>query len=216
MPFKDPEAKRAYMRKWVAEHRERLREYMRNYQRKYMPVWRAANPAKWKEIAHRSYVANKDKHLADCKKWQAKNRVQQRAYKKAYAKAWRQRNPEKARAAFLRHYPKAKLASQRWEKRNPHKRIEKDGRRRARELACTAEDCTARIAILRRERFCHWCCIFMPIGTATIDHVIPLAKGGRHCRDNLVAACHTCNSSKGQKTLSEWMEYKRKEFQEAA
>lgn len=215
MPFKDPEAKRAYMRKWVAEHRERLREYQRNYQRKYMPAWRAANPKKWKEIAHRSYVANKDKHFADCKEWRDKNREKYLAYQKAYMKAWRQRNPEKVRAKFLKYYPKMRLTSKLWEKRNPHKMVDKGHRRRARMLAGTTEDCTARIAVLLRERFCRWCCEFMPLGTATIDHVIPLARGGQHCRDNLVAACRKCNSSKGQKTLSEWMEYKAG-FQEAA
>lgn len=31
----------------------------------------------------------------------------------------------------------------------------------------------------------------------TIDHVVPIAKGGTHAFDNLVAACRHCNSQKG-------------------
>jgi 5-methylcytosine-specific restriction endonuclease McrA len=38
----------------------------------------------------------------------------------------------------------------------------------------------------------------------TLDHVIPLSKGGKHSKDNVVAACLCCNDSKGNKTLEEW------------
>lgn len=38
----------------------------------------------------------------------------------------------------------------------------------------------------------------------TLDHVIPLSKGGTHSKDNVVPACLHCNSSKGNRTLEEW------------
>lgn len=38
----------------------------------------------------------------------------------------------------------------------------------------------------------------------TLDHVVPLKRGGSHGIGNLVAACRTCNSSKGAKLLVEW------------
>lgn len=41
-------------------------------------------------------------------------------------------------------------------------------------------------------------------GRMTIDHVVPLARGGKHEADNLVPACQSCNSSKGAKLLEEW------------
>ncbi len=37
----------------------------------------------------------------------------------------------------------------------------------------------------------------------TIDHVIPKQNGGRNSWDNLVAACHSCNVRKGNRTPSE-------------
>lgn len=38
----------------------------------------------------------------------------------------------------------------------------------------------------------------------TIDHVIPLSRGGLHQIDNLLPACRSCNSHKHTKTLKEW------------
>jgi 5-methylcytosine-specific restriction endonuclease McrA len=32
-----------------------------------------------------------------------------------------------------------------------------------------------------------------------VDHVVPLARGGTHTRDNLATACPSCNISKGTK-----------------
>jgi 5-methylcytosine-specific restriction endonuclease McrA len=37
----------------------------------------------------------------------------------------------------------------------------------------------------------------------TLDHVIPKSKGGTHAWDNVVTACETCNSRKGDRTLLE-------------
>jgi len=53
---------------------------------------------------------------------------------------------------------------------------------------------------------CHYCSVDLVYpyehgntNSATIDHVIPLSKGGKHERGNLVAACLSCNSSKSNK-----------------
>lgn len=35
----------------------------------------------------------------------------------------------------------------------------------------------------------------------TIDHVLPVSKGGKSTFENTVAACFTCNSKKGNQTL---------------
>lgn len=38
----------------------------------------------------------------------------------------------------------------------------------------------------------------------TIDHWIPLAKGGNNCEENLRSACQFCNQDKGDMWPSEW------------
>lgn len=39
---------------------------------------------------------------------------------------------------------------------------------------------------------------------ASIEHVIPLARGGTHSFDNVVLACMACNLSKNSRLLDEW------------
>jgi hypothetical protein len=34
----------------------------------------------------------------------------------------------------------------------------------------------------------------------TLDHIVPVALGGEHDRNNLAAACYRCNEFKGSKT----------------
>lgn len=41
-----------------------------------------------------------------------------------------------------------------------------------------------------------------------LDHIFPIALGGRDDAENLIYACRTCNSSKGSKDLMEWMGYR--------
>lgn len=39
---------------------------------------------------------------------------------------------------------------------------------------------------------------------ATLEHILPLSRGGTHTFSNTSLACHRCNVSKNAKTLDEW------------
>ena len=41
------------------------------------------------------------------------------------------------------------------------------------------------------------------------DCVLPISRGGRYTRDNVVPACATCNASKCNAEVTEWMRRKR-------
>lgn len=38
----------------------------------------------------------------------------------------------------------------------------------------------------------------------SLDHVIPVSKGGNHSIGNMMSLCRSCNSSKGNRLLVEW------------
>lgn len=43
---------------------------------------------------------------------------------------------------------------------------------------------------------CHYCGKTFPPSELTMDHLVPVARGGRSVRGNVVPACHACNASK--------------------
>jgi 5-methylcytosine-specific restriction protein A len=54
---------------------------------------------------------------------------------------------------------------------------------------------------------CHYCGRRVPPGELTMDHVIPLGRGGSSDRMNIVAACKECNNKKKYLLPTEWDEY---------
>ena len=50
---------------------------------------------------------------------------------------------------------------------------------------------------------CHYCGKTFPPGELTMDHVVPVARGGRSVRGNVVPACRACNASKKYLTPAE-------------
>lgn len=52
--------------------------------------------------------------------------------------------------------------------------------------------------------FNHRCAYCGATDRITQDHVIPLSQGGTDSIENVVPACRSCNSSKGDKTPEEW------------
>lgn len=55
--------------------------------------------------------------------------------------------------------------------------------------------------VLRRDK--HQCQYCGSKHKLTLDHVNPRSKGGKHTWDNVVTACESCNSRKGDRTPSE-------------
>jgi 5-methylcytosine-specific restriction endonuclease McrA len=57
--------------------------------------------------------------------------------------------------------------------------------------------------LLRDRNTCQYCGTVLPSGDLTLDHVIPRSRGGNSTWENLVACCHGCNRSKGNRMLHE-------------
>ncbi|MCD6305590.1 MAG: HNH endonuclease [Deltaproteobacteria bacterium] len=54
---------------------------------------------------------------------------------------------------------------------------------------------------------CYYCGRRVGRENLTMDHVVPLARGGRSTKGNLVPACKDCNNRKRYLLPVEWEEY---------
>lgn len=50
---------------------------------------------------------------------------------------------------------------------------------------------------------CHYCGRKVPPGELTMDHVVPVSRGGFSAKGNVVPCCRECNASKGAATPAE-------------
>ena len=57
---------------------------------------------------------------------------------------------------------------------------------------------------------CHWCGGTFPPDELTMDHILPLSRGGKASRNNVVPACKECNNKKKYLLPIEWEEYVNK------
>jgi len=154
-------------------------------------------------------------------------KVKRAAYQKAHQaeqyehlKKWRKNNPEKVREAGRRQYAgniKHHLAVKKeWRLANPEavkailekhrlnhlpKMAEKSHKRRAKLRGNGVFQVTEKELIRLYASPCAHC---GTMENVTIDHIIPVARGGRHSIGNLQPLCLTCNSSKNAKTMAEW------------
>ena len=51
---------------------------------------------------------------------------------------------------------------------------------------------------------CYYCLMEISRSQVTMDHVVPISRGGRSTAGNLVPACKGCNENKRSLTAVEW------------
>jgi len=54
---------------------------------------------------------------------------------------------------------------------------------------------------------CHYCGRSFPPNELTMDHIVPIARGGKSTKGNVAACCKSCNNSKRQLLPMEWEQY---------
>ena len=120
----------------------------------------------------------------------------------------RLRNPQKVREESIARYrnntetEKARYAK--YYAAHTHEMVEYGRKRRTRLL-------NAKTFIVSKKewtRMCdryRGCCAYCGVKSRlTMDHIIPLSRGGYHGIGNLIPACPRCNSSKNKKFIIEW------------
>lgn len=54
---------------------------------------------------------------------------------------------------------------------------------------------------------CHYCQRPFAAKTLTMDHIVPLARGGKSTKSNVVPCCKECNTQKSYLLPMEWETY---------
>lgn len=124
------------------------------------------------------------------RKYQRERRHLYKERNQAYRKQWRAENIEHVRAVDRKY-------------REAHKEVwaAKERRRRAKQLNNPTFKVTGKELKRLYDSACVYCGSTEQI---TLDHVIPIDRGGSHSVGNLVPACGPCNFSKGSKLLMQW------------
>jgi 5-methylcytosine-specific restriction endonuclease McrA len=121
-----------------------------------------------------------------------------RAYNAAHRAenaAWREAHREE-RAVYMAEWRAAHPSSV-TESRQKH-RAKRRGARLCEHPACLTVG-PAALAWRTHEHACYLCGI--PLRDIALDHVLPIAKGGVHCAENLRPACLPCNQHKHTRVL---------------
>lgn len=98
-----------------------------------------------------------------------------------------------------------------WARANPERRQAHRSSRKAAKRAAGISLVTGRDWIRLCRRFDFRCAYCGTRASLTQDHVVPIARGGRHAIGNLLPACMSCNASKGPRLLVEWRAHRIKE-----
>lgn len=211
----------------VREYSERYRSKHKAEKRQYDIEYRKKNAELLKEKKKRYYESHKKEILSKAKLFRAQHpgfrkeynrryRLQHREYLCQYARRYyrlhrnelRHRNHEYA----LAHAEEARKRAEAWQRNHPEKARANRAKRRARErnalVSLTSEQRKAIEDIYKRAKEaprvrCYLCGKLIPKGHRHVDHIVPLAKGGKHVPSNLAIVCDQCNWHKHTKLPQE-------------
>lgn len=185
--------RQAYMKQYTATHPKRdRRAYKKAYDEAHKEEIVAYRIGKGQELLDKKkeyYKANRDRILANVKAHSILNREKILAYQADYYEA----NTEIVKERVSRYRVK-----------NPDKKRHLENRRRAKKF----ENGGSHTLAGRLEKFeslgnvCFYCKKPKPI---TVDHNIPLSRGGTDNIDNILPACRSCNSKKSAMTTDEFL-----------
>jgi len=148
--------------------------------------------------------ADPEKSRTIDQRYKATHPLQLRAYNKR--RYWADPEGERLRAETWReeNAEANQRQQQHWRRTHRELVLEQGQRRRARKSAAPVNDFTAkewRVLCKALGYRCVYCGERFPFTQLTQDHIIPLSKGGAHTLSNILPACRSCNSRKGNRDV---------------
>lgn len=191
--------------------RQKNRESYRRHKEARIKAVRATPNRK--RLDRESYERNKEKRIAKVLEREAEKPEMVKATQKWWyqehkaerltkQKAYEEDNIEKVKETTKRYEekPETRAKHRKWEHEHPEKVKAKWSRQYHAKGTYTKDQLEARIDFYgRRCYLCHCDWDALVSGNRTIDHIIPLSKGGTNWPSNLAPACRSCNASKSNK-----------------
>ena len=204
---REAEQAKAAARLWYAEHTEEVsarnaQSYIEHQEsrKRYQALYREQHPDKVALRKQEYYQTHKDEIRARSSQWYYLN--------KDRVRAWKVANADRIRLWF-RVYATTPKGQEHARKSNVMYRIRKSSQRgtvtpehKTRLLNQLDGRClTCRVPMTRTSRLTRT--------SLTWDHVVPLSRGGMDDDSNLIPICLSCNTTKNDRTLIEWLGFHR-------
>lgn len=139
--------------------------------------------------------------------YQRRCKACKKAEMNAYRLAQRDKLVEYSRAYYQSHRSDFLERRRKWLDENPHLRARQ--RYESRVSTETAKVSVFEISASAMRQIMRGACLYCGSRERlTLDHIVPVSRGGRHSVGNLAVACWSCNMSKGTKTIMEWRVWK--------
>ena len=193
---------------YYQENVDKILEYQRNYRKENpdkISEYHKENADKIRKRTRNYYQENADKYSEKHKIYYQENAEKLREYSRNYhkenpdkAREYRQENADKIRE-YGREYGQTPVGKNN-RSRSYHKR-------RAMKNKCHSQPYKREDILNLFNGECAYCGSKVNL---TLDHFIPINKGGSDVQGNLLPACLSCNSSKCNNDAIEW--YKKQSF----
>ena len=181
-------------------------------------LYRENNKERYAEYHKRYQQVNKESILERTKQYHKENKEHKNEYNKQYykdnkesfaeqSKQYQQENKERL-AEYNKQYRKnnkellAEYKKQ-YSQENPEKCVIYKQRREARKRQLDSTLTFEQWENIKQD-FNHKCAYCGKEDKLQQEHLLPLSKGGEYTHNNIIPACGSCNSGKGNKLFHEW------------
>jgi len=192
------ECMRAYSRQHTKDNAEHERERKRKWHEahpEYIKGWQERNREHMREHDRLYYLEHREENNARSRAYRRENAERLKQYGRQYRLEHREECRIVEKHYKQEHKKETRARIDEWRRCNPGKTQEYLARRRALEMGAegsyTADDWTAIL-----DKYGHKCLACGTTENISVDHVIPLRKGGSNYPHNLQPLCVSCNSSK--------------------
>jgi hypothetical protein len=178
--------------------------------------WRNLNPERFKKTCRQWIEANRARRRANDNRWRAANLDKARQSSRKYYAANSERIKEKNRQWSVANISRHRELQRQWRIANPEGSRAAARRRQSLKRSARRKSLAPATALHIQNRFALWNnrCAFCGVtannprnighNRLTEEHVLPLSHRGLDEPDNIMPACHSCNSSKNAKPVETW------------